>query len=141
MSEGELLVRRRLERHPVQRDTPWRMMAARCSGVEYPTCAPNSQPGCRASARRMKRSRETFARIDAAAIAALVESPPTIARCSKPMSGTANPSTRQTHPGRATRESASLSALRFVLCSPRLSMPGAQRETMHVRMAIRMTIG
>ena len=34
-----------------------------------------SQPGCSASARCMKRSRETLARIDAAAIAALVASP------------------------------------------------------------------
>ena len=50
----------------------------------------------------MKRSRVTFATIEAAAIAALVASPSTIARCSCPKSATGKPSVRQSEPGRAT---------------------------------------
>src|SRR5215207_6038840 len=50
----------------------------------------------------MKRSRLTFATTEAAAIAALVASPPTTGRCSKPVGGTAKPSERQRLPWQAT---------------------------------------
>src|SRR3954470_14337766 len=89
----------------------------------------------------MKRSRVTLARIDAAAIAALVASPSTIGRCSKPNSGTGNPSMRQSVPGRATPMSASRNAARFVRCRPRPSMPRTQRETMLTLTAVRSTSG
>src|SRR5919206_3533654 len=89
----------------------------------------------------MNRSRDTLARIDAAAIAALVASPSTIARCSWPNAGTEKPSTRHSVPGRATRISASRSAARFVRCSPRPSIPRTQRETMLTLVAVRRTTG
>ena len=79
----------------------------------------NSQPGCSASARCMKRSRVTLATIEAAAIAALVASPSTTARCWSPRSGTRKPSTRHSEPGTATRTSASCRAARLVRCRPR----------------------
>ena len=44
-------------------------------------------------------------------------------------------------PGRATPSSASRSAARFVLCSPRASMLRAQRETTQTFAAVRRTIG
>ena len=44
-------------------------------------------------------------------------------------------------PGRATRASASRSAARFVLCSPRPSIPGAQRETTATSAARRSITG
>src|SRR5215207_6933877 len=69
----------------------------------------------------MKRSRVTFAITEAAAIAALVASPPTTGRCSKPVGGTGKPSDRHRQSSQATRASTSLSAARLVLCSPRSS--------------------
>src|SRR5436190_18229887 len=89
----------------------------------------------------MNLSRLTFATIDAAAIAALVASPSTMARCSWPNSGTRKPSTRQRHPGWATRSSASRSAARFVRWSPRTSIPLAQRDTTATRAAVLRTTG
>src|SRR3954447_12709605 len=89
----------------------------------------------------MNRSRVTLARIEAAAIAALVASPSTIGRCSKPNSGTGKPSMRHSVPGRATPMSASRSAARLVRCRPRPSMPRTQRETMLTLTAVRMTTG
>src|SRR5215207_6957876 len=83
----------------------------------------------------MERSRLTFASTEAAAIAALRQSPSITARCSKPNSGTLNPSTRQTVPGTATPSSAVRRASRFVLWSPRLSMPRTQRDTITERAA------
>ena len=48
---------------------------------------------------------------------------------------------RQMQPGAATRASASRSACRLVACSPRASIPGAQRETMQTFAASRMITG
>src|SRR3954452_21145211 len=89
----------------------------------------------------MKRSRETLARIDAAAIAADWASPLMTARCSKPKSGTGKPSVRQMPSGRATRRSASRSAARFVTCRPRSSIPRTHRETTTAFLAVRSTTG
>src|SRR3954454_23156351 len=89
----------------------------------------------------MKRSRVTLARMEAAAIAALVASPSTIGRCSKPNSGTGKPSIRQSVSGRATPMSASRRAARFVRCRPRPSMPRTHRETMLTLTAVRSTTG
>ena len=52
------------------------------------TPSPDSAP----PSARMKRSRVTLAITEAAAIAALVASPPTTGRCSKPVAGTGKPS-------------------------------------------------
>src|SRR3954463_1488621 len=89
----------------------------------------------------MKRSRETLARIDAAAIAADWASPLMTARCSKPKSGTGKPSVRQMPSGRATRSNASRSAARFVTCRPRSSIPRTHRETTTAFLAVRITTG
>src|ERR671915_227219 len=83
----------------------------------------------------MYRSRLTLASTDAAAIAALRQSPSITARCSKPKAGTLNPSTRQTVPSRATPSRADRSASRFVLWRPRLSIPPTQRDTITDRAA------
>src|SRR5215204_973169 len=91
--------------------------------------------------RCMKRSRVTLAITEAAAIAALVASPPTTARCSNPVGGTGKPSLRHSAPGRATRASTSESAARFVLCNPRSSMPRTQREVTATLQAARSTFG
>src|SRR5579862_8084040 len=77
----------------------------------------------------MYRSRVSLAITDAAAIAALLPSPPTTAIWSWPRAATGNPSLRQMQPGQATLASASRRAARLVLCRPRESMPGAHRET------------
>ena len=98
-------------------------------------------PGWRSAARRMKRSRATFASTDAPAMAALRESPPTTARCSIPKSGTRKPSTRQIASGGAIRTSACRSAARFVLWRPRESMPRTHRETITAFAAARITSG
>ncbi len=60
---------------------------------------PNSQPGCSSSARRMNRSRVTLARIDAAAIAALVASPSMIAPLLVPDVGNGEPVDQAQAPG------------------------------------------
>ena len=78
---------------------------------------------------------------DAAAIAALLASPPITARCSCPTPATENPSLRQTDPSQQTRESASRSAARFVTCRPRASIPGAHREITATLAAIRRITG
>ena len=92
--------------------------------------------------RCMKRSRVTFAITDAAAIAALVASPPTTARCSKPVGGTGNPSDRHSalvlpdapqHVARARRGSS--------CAGPRSSIPRTQREVIATRDAARSTFG
>ena len=89
----------------------------------------------------MNRSRVTFAITEAAAIAALVASPPTTGRCSNPVGGTGNPSERQRQPSTPTRRSMSLSAARLVLCSPRSSMPRTHREVTATAVAARSTRG
>jgi hypothetical protein len=89
----------------------------------------------------MNRSRETLATTEAAAIAALVASPPTTARWSNPVGGTGNPSDRHRQPEQPTRRSMSLSAARFVLCSPRSSIPRTHRDVTATRDAIRSTRG
>ena len=89
----------------------------------------------------MKRSRVTFAITEAAAIAALVASPPTTGRCSKPVGGTGKPSERQRQPSRPTRLSTSDSAARLVLCSPRSSIPRTQRDVTATHVAARSTRG
>ena len=89
----------------------------------------------------MKRSRVTLAMTEAAAIAALVASPPTTARCSKPVGGTGKPSDRQSEPSQPTRRSVSDSAARLVLCRPRSSIPRTQREVTATRVAARSTRG
>ena len=71
----------------------------------------------------MKRSRETLAITEAAAIAALIASPPTTGRCSNPVGGTGKPSDRHRQPSRPTRRSTSHSAARLVLCRPALVDP------------------
>src|SRR6185437_8402699 len=53
-----------------------------------------------------------------------------------PVAPTGNPSLRHMQPGQATFESASRSAARLVLCSPRASIPGAQRDTITTLAAI-----
>ena len=134
-AERQLLVRRRLERHAVQRrdaDALDRRRGARAWSSRRARA--NSQPGWRSSARCMKRSRVTLAMIEAAAIAALVASPSTTARCSKPEVGdreAVGQAERARHARR--RSSASRSAARFVLCRPRSSIPRTQRETTATR--------
>ena len=71
-------------------------------------------PPCACSGRGV-----TLASTEAAAIAALRQSPSITARCSNPKSGTLKPSTRQTVPPRATPSRAVRSASRFVLWRPR----------------------
>ena len=88
----------------------------------------------------MKRSRVTFAITDAAAIAALVASPPTTGRCSKPVGGTGKPSERQSSPTRHAAQRVR-SAARFVLCSPRSSIPRTQRDVTATGVAARSTRG
>jgi hypothetical protein len=91
--------------------------------------------------RRMKRSRVTFAMTEAAAIAALVASPPTTGRCSNPVAGTGKPSDRHRQPSTPTRRKTSDSAARLVLWSPRSSMPRTQREVIATAVAARRTRG
>jgi hypothetical protein len=91
--------------------------------------------------RTMKRSRVTLAITDAAAIAALVASPPTTGRWSNPVSGTGKPSDRHRQPSTPTRRSMSLNAARLVLCSPRSSIPRTQREVTATAVAARSTRG
>ena len=75
MSERELLVGRRLERHAVQRRDAVRAGSRRgAPGWSSPRGRRTPSRGAAPSARCMKRSRVTLARIDAAAIAALVGS-------------------------------------------------------------------
>src|ERR671936_521934 len=74
-------------------------------------------------------------------MAALVESPPMTARCSKPKGGTSNPSTRQRAPSQATPSSAERRASRLVTWSPRESMPRGQRDTMTAFAAALITSG
>src|SRR6185312_933874 len=57
------------------------------------------------------------------------------ARCSCATPDTGKPSLRQMHPSTATLLSASRRAARLVLCSPRASIPGAQRVTIDTRAA------
>ena len=140
--ERELLVGRALERQPVQRRDAVLGDRVAVLGRRVADVATRSpSPGGATSARCMKRSRVTLARIDAAAIAADFASPSITARCSKPKSATGKPSVRHSVPGTATRISDSRSAARLVLCSPRLSIPITQRETIALLVAARRTIG
>ena len=85
----------------------------------------------------MSRSRVTLAMIDAAAIAALVPSPPMIARCSR-SSGTRKPSDRSSAPGGASSpRSARASAARFARCTPRRSTSQAGATITLTRVAQR----
>src|SRR3954453_3156675 len=74
-------------------------------------------------------------------MAALVESPPTTARCSYPTGGTAKPSTRHSAPSHATPRSAERRASRFVTWRPRESIPRGQRDTMTAFAAALITWG
>ncbi len=144
VDERQLRVRRRLERHAVQRgdaDAAGSPRGARAWSSRRATA--NSHPGWRASARTMYRSRVTFAMIEAAAIAALVASPSTIARRGWPSrSPSAKPSDRQDRARAARpRSSAARSAAMFVLCSPRVSMLWTLRETTATLAATRRTTG
>src|SRR3954447_16179144 len=80
---------------------------------------------------------------EAAAIAALVASPLTTRRCGTAQRGRRKPSTRQIASPSvgASRSSASESASRLVTCSPRRSIPAAQRTTTLTRSAARSTHG
>ncbi|MFM9140906.1 MAG: hypothetical protein ACKOTH_10435, partial [Solirubrobacterales bacterium] len=75
------------------------------------------------------------------AIAALVASPRTTARCSKSISGTSKPSARQRQPGTATDRSASRRAAMLVLCRPRSSIERTDREITATREAVAITMG
>ena len=85
-AKRELLVGRRLERHPVQRRDAVALDRLAVLGRRVADVGGEPPARWSASARCMKRSRVTLATIDAAAIAALVASPSTIARCSWPRS-------------------------------------------------------
>ena len=74
-------------------------------------------------------------------MAALVASPPTTGRCSKPVGGTGKPSDRHRQSARPTRASTSDKAARFVLCSPRSSIPRTQRDVTATHVAARSTRG
>src|SRR3954471_1382507 len=80
---------------------------------------------------------------EAAAIAALVASPLTTRRCGTGQRGRRKPSTRQiaSLSGGASRSSASARASMLVTCSPRRSIPAAQRTTTLTRSAARSTHG
>src|ERR1700761_3223618 len=78
---------------------------------------------------------------DAAAIAALLPSPPITARWSWPSAATGNPSLRQRHSAHATWASASRSAARLVTCRPRESIPGAHLVTIATFAATRRITG
>ena len=143
--QRELLVGERLERHPVQRRDALAQDRLAMRRRRVADVLGKAPAGWRASAWCMKRSRVTFATIDAAAIAALVASPSTIARC-----GCSNSRDReaveQAHhlagDARAWRRArASRRAARLVLCSPRASIPRTQRETTTTRAALRGPAG
>ena len=83
----------------------------------------------------------TLATTEAAAIAALRASPSITAWWATEQLGTENPSTRQAAPGTATRSRLRASAARLVTCSPRASIPRAQRTVTATRAAARTTSG
>ncbi len=91
----------------------------------------------------MQRSRVTFAITEAAAIAALVESPWITGRCSSRHSRTGKPSVRQTTSSTplATRSRLRPSAPRLVTWSPRESIPRTQRTVTATRATARITAG
>ena len=84
----------------------------------------------------MRRSRVTLATIEAAAMAALVPSPPMIARCSR-SSGTRKPSDRSSAPGGASRpRSARARAARLARCTPAaIDLAGRRDDHAHARRA------
>ena len=88
-------------------------------------------PDSASSSRRMKRSRVTLAITDAAAIAALVASPPTTGRCSKPVAGHRE-AVGQAQAARSTRHAA-----QRVATAPRGSSCAARARRCRARSARR----